>query len=329
MTISHLERMKACIKGEKTDRAPVALWRHFPVDDQSASSLAAATLNFQDTYDFDLIKVTPASSFCVRDWGMQDSWEGNPEGTRRYTNRVIQKPQDWEKLALLDSKAPHMARQLECLHQIRSGLGKQVPILQTVFNPLAQAKNLVGRERLIAHMRKYPEAVIKGLETITKTTQRFIEAAVKTGIDGIFYAIQHAQAGLLTLEEYKSFGTPFDLLTLQPASQLWCSILHLHGNDIYFEVVKDYTFPVVNWHDRENWPSLGEAQKEFSGVVCGGVKQDTLVLQTPSDVRAEAEDAIEQTKAQRLILSTGCVVPIMASHGNLMAVRNSVASSSR
>jgi uroporphyrinogen decarboxylase len=163
MSISHRERLQTCLNGEGTDRPPVALWRHFPVDDQSPDTLAAATLQFQKTYDFDLVKVTPASSFCLRDWGVEDVWEGHTEGTRRYVKRLIQKPGDWEKLPALEPSTPHLAGQLACLRQIRAGLGPDVPMLQTVFSPLAQAKNLVGGEVLIAHIRKYPEAVLRGL----------------------------------------------------------------------------------------------------------------------------------------------------------------------
>ena len=65
MNMTHYERLQACLAGEKLDRPPVALWRHFPVDDQAPETLAAATLNYQKTYDFDLVKVTPASSFCL------------------------------------------------------------------------------------------------------------------------------------------------------------------------------------------------------------------------------------------------------------------------
>ena len=31
---THRERIQAALQGELIDRAPVALWRHFPVDDQ-------------------------------------------------------------------------------------------------------------------------------------------------------------------------------------------------------------------------------------------------------------------------------------------------------
>ena len=321
---THKERIQACINGEFIDRPPVALWRHFPVDDQTPGTLAKATLNFQQTYDFDLVKVTPASSFCVRDWGVEDEWKGHTEGTRQYTKRVIQHPRDWEHLSVLNPSAPHLAAQLECLRIIRTELGPDTPLLQTIFNPLSQAKNLAGNETLLAHLRLYPEAVMKGLATIAESTRRFVDTCVGTGIDGVFYAVQHAQASLLTLHEYETFGLPGDLQVLEPARELMCNLLHLHGRDVYFSAVPYLHFPIVNWHDRETHPSLAEAQQLFAGVACGGLRQDTLVYKNQTEVQKEAADAIQQTGGKRFMLGTGCVVPIIASHGNILATRKSV-----
>ena len=324
--LTHRERLTACLNDDAAlDRTPVALWRHFPVDDQSPDALAAATLAFQKQYDFDLVKVTPASSFCLKDWGSRDVWEGNPEGTRRYSKYVIEAPQDWEHLQVLDPyKAAHLSGQLDCLRLLKSELGPEVPVLQTIFNPLAQAKHLVSNDNLIVHLRRYPEAVLKGLGTIAETTRRFVEACLETGIDGIFYAVQHAQAGLLSMTEYQNFGLTFDRFVIEPAKDLQFNLLHLHGSDVYFVLTKEFPFQIVNWHDRETPPTLAEAQKIFSGTVCGGVSQATIVLGDTSEVRAQAADALTRTRGRRFILGTGCVVPIIAPHGNIQAVRQSV-----
>jgi uroporphyrinogen decarboxylase len=324
--ITHKERIQACLRGEIIDRPPVALWRHFPVDDQSPETLAAATLHFQQNYDFDFVKVTPASSFCVRDWGVEDEWRGDAEGTREYTKRVIRSPDDWERLSVLDPTAPHLAAQLDCLRLIREALGPETPLLQTIFSPLAQAKNLAGNQTLIEHLGSHPEAVMKGLATIAETTHRFVEASLGTKIDGLFFAIQHAQAGLLTGEEYMTFGLTHDLRALEPASELWCNLLHLHGHNINFSLADSMRFPIVNWHDRETTPSLAEAQKYYQGVTCGGLRQDTLVYENQTEVQDEAWNAIQQTGGKRFILATGCVVPIIAPHGNLVAARKIVES---
>src|SRR6266487_5411027 len=321
---THRERVQAAIKGEIIDRPPVVLWRHFPVDDQSPETLADAHLHYQQDYDFDLVKVTPASSFCLKDWGVEDEWVGSTEGTRGYIKRVISNPRDWEVLPVLQPRSPHLARQLDCLRLIRARLNQDTPLLQTIFSPLAQAKNLAGNDLLLEHLRDHPSAVMKGLKTIAETTRLFVEAARATGIDGIFYAIQHAQRQLLSYEEYKLFGLIFDRETIEPAQNLWCNMLHLHGQEIHFEVAAELPFQIVNWHDRESYPSLMEAQNLFRGAMCGGMIQDTLVYRDRTEVQREAADAIQQTGGKRFLLGTGCVVPVIASHGNILAARKSV-----
>ena len=321
---THAERVQAAMHGEIIDHPPVALWRHFPVDDQSPELLAEAHLHYQQEYDFDLLKLTPASSFCLKDWGIDDEWVGDTEGTRRYTRRIIHEPRDWESLRVLDPTAPHLAAQLECLRLIRARLSPDTPLLQTIFSPLAQAKNLAGNDLLLEHVRHHPGSVMKGLRIISESTRRFIDAARATGIDGIFYAIQHAQRQYLSFEEYRVFGLIFDRETIEPAEGLWCNMLHLHGQDVHFELATELPFEIVNWHDRESYPSLTEAQSLFRGVMCGGLSQDTLVYRDRTEVQNEAADAIRQTGGKRFLLGTGCVVPVIASHGNILAARKSV-----
>lgn len=318
---THRERMKAAIQGELLDRPPVALWRHFPVDDQESDTLAAAQLAFQTSYDFDLVKISPASSYSVRDWGVEDEWEGNTEGTRTYKRLVVREPGDWERLSILQPTSPHFEQQLDCIRQLRSRLGPETPLLQTVFNPLAQAKHLAGEQTLLQHLRTHPDALRRGLEIIAETTREFIRAAAAAGADGIFYAIQHAQARLLSREEFLSLSRDLDIMLLQAGEGLWCNVIHLHGEGVFLDAVLDYPAQILNWHDRESGPTLNDAAELWPGVVCGGLSRQTLVYATAGDVAREAEDAILSRKGRRLVLSTGCVVPIIAPHGNLAAAR--------
>lgn len=323
--VDHRSRLEICLSGEAPDRPPVALWRHFPVDDQAPESLAAATAFFQQTYDFDLIKVTPTSSFCVKDWGVDDRWAGNPEGTRDYTRRAIQRPEDWAGLQPLHPLRGHLGAQITCLRLITAQFSARVPVIQTIFSPMAQAKNLVGPEQLLVHLRRDPEALHAGLRCITETTIRFLEEALKTGIDGVFFAVQHGQFGLLSNAEFAEFCKPYDLQVLEVVRHSWLNMLHLHGKAVMFDAVRDYPAAVINWHDRETFPNLREAQNRFPGTVCGGLSQwDSMVLGSPEQVRAEAADAIQQTGGKRFILGTGCVTPVIAPHGNILAARQSV-----
>jgi uroporphyrinogen decarboxylase len=318
--------MEVCLSGEKPDRTPVALWRHFPVDDQKAETLAAAHLNFQKIYDFDFLKVTPASGYFVYDWGVEDKWQGHPHGTREYTNRVIHKPEDWEKLPVLDPHQGHLGEQLAGVKHLTTALSPDTPVIYTIFTPLSQAKKMVGDDAVIFHLREHPEHIQKGLEIITESTKRFVEALFEDGkVDGIFYAVQHAQGDLLTPDEYSQYCRPADMKILESAEPGWLNLLHLHGNDVYFDLLADYPVQVINWHDQETEPDLQGGLKKFHGVVCGGMRQESTVnLGTPEMVRAEARAAIEATGGKRFILGTGCVAPTTTPHGNLVAARNVV-----
>ncbi len=319
------ERLQATLRGEAADRAAVALWRHFPVDDQRPEDLAAATLEFQQLYDFDFVKVTPASSFCLKGWGAEDEWRGEPEGTRAYTRRVIAHPDDWAKLKPLDPQAGHLGAQVRALDLIGKGLGGQTPFIQTIFSPLSQARNLVGAEVLPVHLRRHPQALKAGLAAIAETTLRFVEAAKQTRIDGIFYAVQLATTRVFSEAEYREFGEPYDRQILQAAGDLWLNVAHLHGSDVMFRLVSSYGAAAINWHDRETPPTLAEGLKRFRGAVCGGLRQwETMVRGSPEQVRAEARAALAETGGRRFILGTGCVTPTTAPRANLRAAREVV-----
>ena len=199
-------------------------------------------------------------------------------------------------------------------------LGEETPINQTIFSPLSQAKNLVGKQELFVHLHRYPDALAEGLRRIADSTLRYIEAVQETGIAGIFYAVQHAQYGLLSEAEFRRFGRTYDLEILEAAGDMWLRLLHIHGLEVMFDLLADYPVNIVNWHDQETAPSLSEGQARIPGVVCGGLQRhETMVLGTPDQVRAEAQAAIQATGGRRFILGTGCVVPIIAPHGNIMA----------
>lgn len=326
MAMSKRERLEKTITGEATDRVPVALWRHWPGDDQRPSDFVEAMVGFQRQYDWDFVKVTPASSYCLVDHGVQDRWAGSPEGTREYTRRVVNRSVDWTDLRVLDPAKGVLSRQIEVLKLLKDALGTEVPFIQTIFSPLAQAKNLAGGDLLIKHMRTAPDRLRTGLNTITESTLRFIDAIRRSGISGIFYAVQHASYAIMTEDEYRIFGRTYDMRILEALNKdWWLNMLHLHGDVPIFDLFNDYPVQAINWHDRETEPDLVNGKLRFKGAVCGGLGRfDTVHNGTPAEVRSQARDAIEKTGGRRLILSTGCVAMVTSPTSNLRAVREVV-----
>ena len=326
MALSKRKRIEQLLNGEKADRPGVALWRHWPGDDQDPVELAHSTLDWQRQFDWDFVKVSPDSSFCVECWGAKSRWVGNNEGNRQYIMHPIEIADDWDTIFPADPLSGRLGEQIQCLDIVGRGLGGETPFIQTIFSPTAQLKYLAGKDRVLVEMRTHRVAVEKALNAITETTIRFLDAMKSTGVDGIFFALQMATPHDLTLDEYAHFGRPYDFRILETADQLfWFNLLHLHGQDAYFDQVADYPVQAINWHDRESAPSLEDARVHFTGGLVGGLRQwDTMLHGTPEDVRCEAANAIEQTDGRGFILGTGCVTPITAPWRNLRAVRQAV-----
>lgn len=325
------ERLEKCIAGESTDRVPVALWRHFPGDDQRAVDLAAATLEWQRRYDWDFLKITPASSYCLVDYGYQDWWVGSLEGTREVARRVINRSLDWTDLRVLDPSRGTLNQQVEVLRLVREGLTDETPFMPTIFSPLAQAKNLAGAENVIKHMRMAPDRLKTGLNTITESTLRFIDAIRRSGVCGIFYAVQLGGYGTMTEQEYREFGRPYDLRVLEAINKdWWFNLLHLHRDTPMYDLFTDYPVQAINWHDRETEPDIATGKLKFKGAVCAGLGHwDAVHNGTPAEVRAQARDAIDKANGRRLILSTGCVTMITSPLSNIQAARDVVEAASQ
>ncbi len=322
--MSKHERVRAALKREPVDRVPMALWRHFPGDDQNPQILARATLAFQERFDFDFIKVSPSNAFCVADWGSQSVYRGNESGTREFTSYAIQTPEKWGELRPLDVTKGVWGEQLECLRTLQKEVGGRVPFIQTVFNPLMVCKYLAGPDFLV-YMRRFPKEFHAALEVITETVGSFVGEALAAGADGIFFAVQHATYGLLSEAEYREFGIRYDLAVLEVAQDGWFNLLHLHGQDIMFELLADYPVQAINWHTRSTPPSLREAKERFPGAVVGGLgRWEPLVRGRPEEVKAQVAEAIAQTEGRGLILAAGCVVPIFAPESNIRAARGAV-----
>jgi len=322
--MNHLERMLACVNKTKVDRPPLVLWRHFPVADQDPLDLAKATLDFQSRFDFDLIKVSPSSSYCITDWKAQDEWRGNPEGTREYIHHPVASPEDWINLKSLDPNSGFLAKTLESIKLIQAKNSSHAPLIQTIFNPLSQAKNLAGKENLLLHMRKYPDALKTGLETITESSLDYLSILRNMKLDGIFFAVQHAQYSLVTEYEFSEFSKSYDLRILDACRDFAFRLLHIHGKNVMFNQVIDYPVNLINWHDRESEFSLNSGKQLSNSAVCGGIGLDTITFSAPAQVISEVIEAWEDSDHTGICMGTGCVMPVITPDVNIYAARKAV-----
>ncbi len=324
--MNHRERIQAALRGEPVDHVPVALWRHFPNDDQRAETFAARVVEFQNKYDFDLVKVTPAGGYPAEMFGARLHDAHNREGTRAYDLRPVNTVGDWDKIQPLDDKNPVFARETQALGLIRQQLGNDVPILQTIFGPLNSAHNIAG-ERLFDHLKQYPARVEAALHAIAETTARFAVASLRAGASAIFFADQMATKKYLTLEQFEKYAEPYDMQVLDAirAEKTDFVLLHIHGLDIYFDHLAQWKVDAINWHDRRTPPSLKEARAKFEGALVGGLEEwNTLSTGSREAVMAQARDAVAQTGGRGFILAAGCVMLVDTPEENIRAAIEAV-----
>ena len=139
------ERVRAALQGAETDRTPVALWRHFPHEDERPDTLAAAALAFQEKFDWDLIKFSPTGTYGIMDWGAETVWQPNPSGIRTVTRFPVQSHEDWPALKNLEVTAGFLGLQNQAIGLTARAVKGQVPLLQTIFSPLTTARKMARR----------------------------------------------------------------------------------------------------------------------------------------------------------------------------------------
>ncbi len=316
--MTHWERVRAALKGEETDRVPISLWRHWPPDDETADGLAAMTLNWQKTYDFDMVKITPTGTYGIEDWGGRTSYTSADHGMRAVVKHGVTSADEWPKLERLDVTRGYIGNQIKAVEIVAAEI-------KTVFSPLTTVRKLAG-DRIFTDLRCNPEQFKEGLQIVAEAHARFALESIKAGAHGIFYATQCDSYRLMTEAEYREFGEFYDRIILdavRPHAEI--IMIHAHGFDIMFDLIASLPADAINWHDRRTAPSLKDALERFDGMVVGGIDEwNTLLTGSHEAIKAEIEDAINQAGGRRLMIGPGCVVPINASPLSLHAARRAV-----
>lgn len=320
------ERLENAIAGEAVDRVPVALWRHWPGDDQRAADLARSIIDFQHDYNWDFARVMPSTNFQVIDYGLQDAWQGNLRGTREITKTITKRSLDWTELRSLTPDRGILARQVECMRIVCNAFeSEDVPIVHTVYSPFAQASRLGGTELVIRHMRTHPDRLRTGLNVLTESTLRFIEALWRIpNVAGIFYVTEFANYDQMSEAEYATFAMPYNLKILESLPERWWfNVIQIQGAAPMVRLFSELPVQALNWDTREGHPDLSRAKGLFTGAVCGGLGDwKDLHLGTPSTIQDAIREAVHHTEGRRFILSGSNTGYVTTPISNIRAVRS-------
>jgi len=312
------------------DRPPVSFWGHFYHRESTAAELAEATFESWREYRWDWVKLNPRKHYHAEPWGVRYRYPGVPDVKPRLEAWPVHAGADWSRIAVQPPTAGALGEQIDAVRLLRRLLPAEVPLIETVFTPLAVLGEMVETpEELRAHLDSHPEPVRGALEAVTATFEPFVRELLRAGADGIYFAtVDWASADLLTPAQYRAWARPSDLRVLAAAAGAPFNVLHVCKRRNLLLELGDYPVAAFSWASTEPTnPTLREAQGRLRAAAMGGISQDgALQAPDPGAALAEYAAALAETGGRRWLAAPGCSIPPTTPVANLRAVRDAVAS---
>lgn len=298
----------------------MSLWRHFYNRERTAEELTASMIEWQEKWNWDLMKVNPAACYHVLDWGAEYRFFEDGLTEPELVRPVIVHAEDVSRIGWLDVTRGYLGEQLQVIRNLRSHFGPELPIVETVFSPIEIAHRLMqGREQLQMLRRESPQAVHHLLDQISKVFADFCLKCLEAGADGIFFATKWASGEYLSWEEYLEFGKRyeepiFDVLNSRDA----LLILHVCGSNTYLQEMLDYPADIFSY----DFYAAGSPQPEDVLVktgrfVLGGIDPNQL----DSEPQILLEQCSHLAKWKNWLIGPSCVIPVTTQDESIDALR--------
>lgn len=305
--MNKIERVTRTLKGEEVDRPPFSFWYHFGLQHMPGRKYAEAQIDFYRAFDPDFIKV------------MNDYPYPLPRGLD-----VVASENDWKRIEPLAGTDKGWVPQLEALSIINDAIGKEALFIETVFSPWTTARRLTRTGDLAEFRVRCPEILLGAMEAIATSLANYAVEAIARGAAGIFLSTGAATDDVMSTEEYKIWGRPFDLKILNAVADAPFNVLHIHGKRIHFDSLLDYPVRAMNWSHFTTAPSLRDARARTGKTLLGGINEATIDYRSPSEVEDQVARALAEVGTTSLMVTPGCTVPTDTPVRGLRAIKNAL-----
>jgi uroporphyrinogen decarboxylase len=273
---------------------PAGFFIHFPEDQHFGQAAIDTHTEYFRSTGMDFVKIQYEAGFPP-----------HPE---------IETPGDWAKLPVAGKD--FYEAQVGVVEGLVKALKKEALVVCTLYSPFMLACESVGPERVVEHIEADPEAVRKGLETVTESLLIFVRECARVGVDGFYASTQGGEAGRFTRPEL--FGEcirPSDLVIQGEINDTTLfNILHVCDYHLPYDDLTpflEYPGDVVNCSlhvGEESWTPK-RAGEFFGRPFMGGLeRKGTIVDGTPDEIREEVHRVLAQG-ADRQILGADCTLP--------------------
>lgn len=322
------DRVLAAMRGHSVDRPPISFWGHVYHRESSAADLVDHTVERWERFRWDWIKLNPRKHYHVEDWGVRYRYPGVPDAKPALESFPVRESSDWDRIAEIPHDAGALGEQLEAVRLLRARVPATVPILATVFTPLAILGELTEPPGVLReHLASAPARVEGALERVTRVFERFVAALMRAGADGIYLAtVDWGCRRFVSPEDLRRWSRPWDLRLLAAAGPSPYHALHVCKDDCLLFEFADYPVGAFSWDALAPAnPSLAEGLARLPGAVMGGIAHEgALQSRDPEAVLEQYRRALAETGGRRWLVAPGCSIPPQSPEPVLAALRDEV-----
>ena len=305
--MNKIERVMSALRGGEVDRPPFSFWYHFGLQHMPGRVHAEAEVGFYRAYDLDFLKVMNDYPYPLQ-VGLDS----------------IETEDDWKRIERVKPDDRCWQDQLTALSEIQAAIGKEALFIDTIFSPWTTARRMCGRLGLIEWRKRNPELVLRAMANIADSLAGYAGEAIKRGASGIFLSLGAATDDVMSPDEYREWGRPFDLKILEAVQGAPFNVLHIHGSRIHFNHVMDYPAAALNWSHHIAGPSLADGKAKSGKAVLGGINEATAAHSSPGEIRDEVARTLGEVGRTGLLVTPGCSVPTDTPERTLRAIQSAI-----
>jgi uroporphyrinogen decarboxylase len=330
-----IDRIKATIRFEKTDRVPVfshiygfaSRMKHIPLRDylNSGELLAVCQLEARKQFGYDGVTAFADNSLEAEALGSTISYKNNmyPHIDEYCLNNI----HDWKYLSIPDPEADgRMPIILEACRILKNEVGEETAVVGTVQGPMTLAGQLMGIEKLIYFAVDHPDEFYQLLDFTTRVMVTFGMAQLKSGANAIHVFDPSASCSVINRDIFRKYILPH----LKQAFKEYND----HGDPICWLNITGQTEPILDLFPETGAdlfnidfivPIAIAMEKLPHHCINGNIKPVCFISNEETVIQREAEDLLNETQDRGgFILSPGCEIPLESKVGNIEAMMKAV-----
>ena len=208
MSYTKRDRIMSIAAGEAADRPPVSAWHHFLDAEADPEAFINASVAFQTKFDWDMVKIHPRAIYFAEAMGNRYDYTNYTGPMPQCVHAVINSVADLRSITCLPGDTGPLGEQLKIISRLREIFGADVPMIQTVFSPLAVFIHMAGAKNIgrnkpansnenpaIHYLRSDPDGVHSALKAIADTMADYVHRVLEAGADGLFEVRGRASSG--------------------------------------------------------------------------------------------------------------------------------------